>query len=127
MKAAATAGVAILVAASACDGDSTPTTDSAAPKETEPSRFPSCRTRSVTTDARLAASSGLLAVKPPPPPPSAEEDDCTSGYSPCLPPASDYDCAGGSEDGPEYADGPIYVTGSDPYGLDSDSDGVACE
>lgn len=64
---------------------------------------------------------------PPPPPPSAQEDNCTSGYSPCLPPASDYDCADGSGNGPEYADGPIYVTGSDPYGLDSDSDGVACE
>lgn len=52
---------------------------------------------------------------------------CTPGYTPCLPPASDYDCAGGSGDGPEYADGPIYVTGSDPYGLDSEGDGVACE
>jgi len=67
------------------------------------------------------------AAKPPPPPPSVQADNCTTGYSPCLPPASDYDCAGGSGDGPEYAYGPIYVTGSDPYGLDSDSDGVACE
>jgi hypothetical protein len=53
--------------------------------------------------------------------------NCTPGYSPCLPPASDYDCAGGSGNGPEYADGPIAVTGSDPYGLDADGDGVACE
>ena len=52
---------------------------------------------------------------------------CTSGYSPCLSPASDYDCAGGSGDGPGYASGPIYVTGSDPYDLDYDGDGVACE
>jgi hypothetical protein len=49
------------------------------------------------------------------------------GYDPCLPPASDYDCAGRTGDGPEYATGPIQVTGSDPYDLDSDSDGVACE
>jgi len=49
------------------------------------------------------------------------------GYSPCLPPASDYDCAGGSGDGPEYAQGPIEVTGSDPYELDSEGDGIACE
>src|SRR5437870_3601181 len=27
---------------------------------------------------------------------------CTPGYDPCLPPAYDYDCAGGSGDGPEY-------------------------
>lgn len=68
-----------------------------------------------------------LAVKPPAPPPPTQEDNCTPGYSPCLSPASDYDCAGGSGDGPAYADGPIYITGSDPYGLDADGDGVACE
>jgi micrococcal nuclease len=49
------------------------------------------------------------------------------GYSPCLPPAPDYDCAGGSGDGPKYAQGPIRVTGSDPYELDSEGDGIACE
>lgn len=43
-----------------------------------------------------------------------------------VPPASDYDCAGGSGDGPEYT-GFVRVTGSDPYGLDSDNDGVGCE
>jgi cell division protein FtsB len=51
---------------------------------------------------------------------------CTPGYSPCLPPASDYDCAGGTGDGPKYT-GYVTVTGSDPYGLDSDSDGAGCE
>jgi hypothetical protein len=53
--------------------------------------------------------------------------NCTPGYSPCLPPASDYDCAGGSGDGPKYAHGPIRVAGSDPYKLDNDGDGVGCE
>jgi hypothetical protein len=52
---------------------------------------------------------------------------CTPGYSPCLPPASDYDCAGGTGDGPKYVAGPVYVTGSDPYGLDADGDGIGCE
>ena len=52
--------------------------------------------------------------------------NCTAGYSPCLPPASDYDCIGGSGDGPEYT-GRVTVTGSDPYGLDSDNDGIGCE
>ena len=50
-----------------------------------------------------------------------------NGYSPCLPPASDYDCEGGGGDGPQYAQGPIRVTGSDPYELDSEGDGIACE
>jgi Excalibur calcium-binding domain len=60
---------------------------------------------------------------PPPPPPPP---DC-QGYSPCIPPGPDVDCAGGSGDGPRYVNGPVYVEGSDPYGLDSDGDGVGCE
>jgi hypothetical protein len=51
---------------------------------------------------------------------------CTPGYSPCLPLGpSDYDCLGGTGDGPAYA-GPERVTGSDPYGLDGDNNGWAC-
>jgi hypothetical protein len=53
--------------------------------------------------------------------------NCTPGYSPCIPPGSDVDCAGGSGNGPRYVQGPIRVTGSDPYGLDSDGDGIGCE
>ena len=52
--------------------------------------------------------------------------NCTPGYSPCLPPASDYDCSGGSGNGPKYT-GRVSVTGSDPYGLDDDGDGVGCD
>lgn len=45
---------------------------------------------------------------------------CAPGYSPCVPPyPPDLDC-------PDVG-GPIYVTGSDPHGLDADNDGVACE
>jgi resuscitation-promoting factor RpfB len=58
---------------------------------------------------------------------SVPVNNCTPGYSPCLAPASDYDCAGGSGNGPAYANGPIYISGSDPYDLDSDGDGVGCE
>lgn len=47
-------------------------------------------------------------------------------YDPCLAPASDYDCAGGSGDGPAYT-GYVRVIGGDPYDLDSDGDGVGCE
>lgn len=66
-------------------------------------------------------------VVAPPPPPAPTASNCTAGYQPCLAPASDYDCAGGSGDGPGYAYGPVYISGSDPYDLDSDGDGVACE
>jgi endonuclease YncB( thermonuclease family) len=57
-----------------------------------------------------------------PPPPT----DC-QGYTPCLPPGPDVDCAGGSGDGPRYVEGPVSVSGDDPYDLDRDGDGVACE
>jgi hypothetical protein len=52
--------------------------------------------------------------------------DC-QGYDPCITPGADVDCAGGTGDGPRYVDGPIYVDGPDPYGLDSNYDGVGCE
>jgi hypothetical protein len=53
-------------------------------------------------------------------------EDC-QGYDPCIPPGADADCGGGSGNGPRYVDGPVYVDGFDPYGLDRDGDGVACE
>lgn len=52
--------------------------------------------------------------------------DC-QGYSPCLPPGPVVDCAGDSGNGPRYVEGPVSVSGSDPYGLDSDGDEVGCE
>ena len=65
----------------------------------------------------------------PAPTPGPAGADCTPGYSPCLPPAPDYDCAGGSGNGPAYTKpGVTYrVTGSDRYDLDSDGDGLGCE
>src|SRR6266540_427898 len=39
----------------------------------------------------------------------------------------DYDCAGGSGNGPNYVEGPIRVLPPDPFGLDSDHDGIGCE
>jgi hypothetical protein len=52
--------------------------------------------------------------------------DC-QGYDPCIEPGDDVDCAGGTGNGPRYVDGPVSVTGDDPYGLDSNYDGVGCE
>ncbi|WP_081790365.1 DUF2510 domain-containing protein [Nocardioides sp. URHA0032] len=59
--------------------------------------------------------------------PAPPASNCTSGYSPCLTPAYDYDCANGSGDGPEYVYGTVRVTGSDPYDLDRDGDGYGCD
>lgn len=57
-----------------------------------------------------------------------EASECDPNYAgACLDPyASDYDCEGGSGDGPEYT-GTVTVVGEDHYGLDADSDGVGCE
>lgn len=54
---------------------------------------------------------------------------CDSNYrGRCLKPnVSDYDCAGGSGDGPYYVSGPFRVVGNDHYRLDADHDGIACE
>jgi len=55
--------------------------------------------------------------------------DCHPSYEgACLKPdASDYDCAGGSGNGPYYVDGPIRVVGYDEYDLDRDGDGFGCD
>jgi hypothetical protein len=64
---------------------------------------------------------------------SGTEDSTSGSCEPsypddCLDPdAADYDCEGGSGDGPEYVSGPIRVEGSDPFRLDSDGDGIGCE
>lgn len=59
--------------------------------------------------------------------PSESEQKCHSSYSGCLNPnASDYDCAGGSGNGPYYT-GRVRVVGPDVFGLDRDGDGWGCE
>jgi hypothetical protein len=70
-------------------------------------------------------------VPPPPAPepaPVADGGGCDSNYSgPCVPIASDVDCAGGSGNGPAYVAGPVSVVGTDIYDLDRDGDGIACD
>lgn len=82
---------------------------------------------SAGTEVREGRTVRLVISKGPRPQPTGGGGaNCTPGYSPCLPPAPDYDCIGGSGDGPEYT-GLVRVTGSDPYGLDADNDGYGCE
>ncbi|MEH6740792.1 MAG: hypothetical protein V7695_19935 [Sulfitobacter sp.] len=54
---------------------------------------------------------------------------CDPNYQnpPCVPIASDVDCAGGRGNGPAYVAGPVNVIGTDIYGLDRDKDGIGCE
>lgn len=76
----------------------------------------------------------ITVAKPPPAPEPAPEPEpepaanCHPSYEgACLDPnASDYDCAGGSGNGPEYT-GFVTVVGPDVFGLDADGDGAGCE
>ena len=68
-------------------------------------------------------------ARKPPANPGGGSANCHPSYrGACLDPAvSDYDCEGGSGNGPGYVRGPIQVVGPDVYRLDADGDGVACE
>jgi hypothetical protein len=79
----------------------------------------------VAAAAKAAAAARAAAAAGPTAPPDSGSN-CTPGYDPCIPPGSDVDCAGGSGNGPRYVQGPVRVTGDDPYRLDSDGDGIGC-
>lgn len=60
---------------------------------------------------------------------ASTQETCDPNYQnpPCVPIASDVDCAGGKGNGPAYVRGPVIVIGIDIYGLDRDKDGIGCE
>jgi hypothetical protein len=100
-------------------------------------RFPLWAARAYTAAdaARYAASHDTGAPDRPAAPAApgtGGEEGGSGGCDPsyegaCLDPsAADYDCAGGSGDGPEYT-GTVTVVGDDHFGLDRDGDGIACE
>lgn len=66
---------------------------------------------------------------PPEPPPTAPPDNCHGSYQgECLEVGiGDYDCAGGSGNGPNYVQGTVRVVGPDEFDLDRDGDGLGCE
>ena len=60
--------------------------------------------------------------------PARAQEACDPNYADaCVPIASDVDCEGGGGNGPEFVHGPVRVVGTDIYGLDRDSDGIACD
>jgi micrococcal nuclease len=82
------------------------------------------------TPVPTPAPTPVPTVKPPAPPPSTPApSNCHPSYSNvCLQMGiGDYDCQGGSGNGPNYVKGPVLVVGPDDFGLDSDGDGVGCE
>jgi uncharacterized iron-regulated membrane protein len=77
--------------------------------------------------AAKAAAAKAAAAKAAAAKAAAQAQRCNPNYSGCLDPnASDYDCEGGSGDGPYYT-GTVEVIGYDEYGLDADGDGYGCD
>jgi hypothetical protein len=127
------AALPTLVLVSACSGDDgTPVADPITVVRTVPRTIlvtttaPPAAPRTVTKTVRLrpvtVTKTVHAAPTAPSKKPSAPKPSCAPGYSPCLPITGDLDCG-------EISDSlkPISVTGTDPYGLDSDGDGLGCE
>ena len=72
-------------------------------------------------DARAEAGATPSAVPAP--------STCDPNYAgQCLKDGiGDYDCSGGTGNGPNYVYGTVRVVGGDPFRLDADSDGLGCE
>lgn len=130
--------IGVIIFASAVsqgDEDTEPPSDSDTPAVTttqvvpEPTETTTVkRTRKAVKPKRITTTRTTTQTAVPEPPPEPEPaSNCDPNYGPCVPIASDVDCAGGSGNGPAYVQGPVTVTGSDIYDLDSDSDGVGCE
>ncbi len=95
-----------------------------------------------TSPAAQAAVGGPYATPVPataaprpaaPPPPPAPRVDPRAGCDPSYPDVclrdgvGDYDCEGGSGNGPNYVHGPLRVLQPDPFRLDGNHDGTGCE
>jgi hypothetical protein len=97
-----------------CDLGGSPSADSGDPCDPSSTAYDSSACDESTSGGNTGSSGG---------------DGCDPNYEgACLDPnAYDYDCAGGSGDGPEYVDGPVDVVGDDHFGLDRDGDGIGCD
>lgn len=108
-----------------------PTTEPTEAPSPEPTPVPTAIPTPVPTPVPtvIAAPVRTAAPTPKPPAPTAKTANCHPSYvGVCLTPGiGDYDCAGGSGNGPNYIKGPFKVVGPDDYDLDRDNDGIGCE
>lgn len=83
----------------------------------------------IVEHGQLAAASIRRVAGSPPPTQTPQDGACDPSYpDTCLQDGiGDYDCAGGSGNGPNYVDGPIRVLPPDPFGLDGNGNGLGCE
>jgi hypothetical protein len=82
----------------------------------------------LTYRSKRSGSGWIMSPCPSPSPSPPPSSSCDANYQgACLDPyAVDYDCLGGSGDGPRYT-GRVVGVGYDHYGLDAEGDGIGCE
>jgi hypothetical protein len=115
-----------VVALGGCDGESDYA--DASPDPRPPEGFPQPTDTPSFADRVLLPPEARLPQDPPLDDANAmREEECDPNYDPCVPIASDVDCAAGSGNGPRYVEGPVRVIERDIYRLDTDRDGVGCE
>lgn len=124
-------GSALVVTAFGSSSDAPTPTPSQNVVETAPvkSSTTAPATPPVTNVVESTTEVAKPVVVPTPKPTAAPKptSNCHPSYSGCLKMnAGDYDCAGGSGNGPNYT-GAVRVYGSDPFDLDRDNDGWGCE
>jgi hypothetical protein len=96
-------------------------------KEIKPITKPTTVTPVTESVKKVVPKPVVTKSKPKSKPKPKPTSSCHPSYSGCLKMnAGDYDCAGGSGNGPNYT-GAVQVYGSDPFGLDRDNDGWGCE
>ena len=86
-------------------------------------------TISTTTTTPPPTTAAPTTTAPPVTTTAALAPSCHTSYQgECLIPGiGDYDCAGGSGNGPNYVYGTVQVVGYDEFALDRDGDGLGCE
>ena len=93
-----------------------------------PTPEPTAKPTPVPTPEPTPQPTPVPTLPPTAAPTAPPQPNCHPSYQgACLDPnASDYDCAGGTGDGPFYT-GRVIVVGPDVFGLDRDNDGIGCE
>ena len=130
VTATVTAGTAPTTTAPATTAAPTIAASSVAPTTTARRTTPKPAPKPAPTPAPKPAPKPAPTPVPRPKPSSAPAPStCDPHYvGQCLKDGvGDYDCAGGSGNGPNYVYVTVRVVGSDPFRLDADHDGLGCE
>jgi hypothetical protein len=121
---------AAAVAAPTTEAPTTEAPTTEAPTTEAPTIEPEATTKAPdrATPKPPPAPKSTPAPKPKPTTEAPAVPACHPSYQgACLDPnASDYDCIGGSGNGPKYT-GRVTVVGPDVFDLDRDGDGIGCE